>query len=108
MVTGGKDGQPIIHDFTKCPVCAGTHTLANDILQKEIEKGRMPKSSKAFLYQHQSIMAKPTGWLSAPIIITFYDACSDCGTTYCVHAEERVVIAGGKMLPASGGQFSSS
>ena len=71
------------------------------------KKGKMPPNSKAFIYQHQSMIAKPAGWLSAPIILTFFDVCSDCGTVYCVHAEERVVVPGSK-LPPSGQGFSNS
>ena len=85
--------------FTKCPNCGGEHTLADDVLQKEIEKGRMAKETKAFLFQHQSIIAKPTGWLSAPIITTFYDVCVDCGTVRCTHAKIGTAVAGGKNLP---------
>ena len=103
----GLNNQPKIHSFTKCPSCGGTRTLANTILQEQIKAGKMPKDSKAFIYQHQSLIAKATGWLSAPIILTFFDVCSDCGTAYCVHAEERMAVVGNKMPPAGQG-FSNS
>ena len=88
----GLTKEPIMHNFTECPNCGGKNTLAGDTLQKQIEEGKMPKESKAFIYQHQSVIAKQSGWLSAPMIITFFDVCSDCGTVYCIHAEERVIV----------------
>jgi hypothetical protein len=97
--------ETIVHNFTTCPNCGGVHTLANDVLQTQIEKGAMPKESKAFIFQHQSVIARATGWLSAPLVITFFDVCSDCGTTYCVHAEEKVIINNGN-VPKSNGKFS--
>lgn len=95
-----------ILDFAQCPNCESTKHVANEVLQEQIEKGRMPKDSKAFLFQHQSIIAKSMQWLSAPIILSFYDVCADCGTVYCIHAEVQTAIQGGKNMP--GGGFSTS
>lgn len=48
-------------DFTKCPVCGSTRRIANEVLKEQIEKGKMPQSSHAFLFSHQSVIAKPVG-----------------------------------------------
>jgi len=96
-------------DFTKCPNCASKKKLANEVLLKQIEKGNMPKNSRAFLYTHQSIIAgQPGTWLSAPVVISFYDVCVDCGTVYCIHAEIQTAVQGGKNIPKSGNPFSNS
>ena len=96
---------PILH-FDECPVCESDRRLANEILAQEVEAGKVPISTKAFLYTHQSVIAAGT-WLTAPMIITFYDMCMDCGTVYVVHSEVHKVMQGGKP-PKSGGGFSSS
>lgn len=92
----------------QCPNCGGTRRIANEVLQEQIKKGRMKKDTKAFLYNHQSIIAGPVGtWLSAPMVISFYDVCMDCGTVYCVNAQVKTAMQGGKM-PQAGNQFSTS
>ena len=94
-------------DFTQCPNCGGEKSLANQVMQEEVAKGKIPKTTKAFLFQHQSIISNPTGqWLSAPMILSFYDVCVDCGTVYCIHAEVRTAVLGDK-IPKSGNQFST-
>jgi len=104
---GNMEEKPTALNFTTCPICGSERLQANEVLQKEIEKGRMPKNSKAFLFTHQSIIAAGQNWLSAPMVMSFYDVCMDCGTVVCIHAEVRTAVAGGKM-PQAGTQFSTS
>ena len=100
--------EPTALDFTKCPNCGGERFQANEVLRRQIEKGAMPKNSKAFLFQHQSIIAQGQNWLLAPIVLSLYDVCMDCGTVVCIHSEVRTAVAGGKNMPKAGGQFSTS
>jgi len=95
-------------DFPNCPKCGSGRRLAGETLKVEVEKGKMPKQSNAFLFQHQSIIAKDMHWLSAPVIVSFFDACVECGTVYCIHAETKLAVQGGKNLPKSGNLFSPS
>jgi len=97
-------------DFTNCPNCNSDRRLSNIILEQEKEKGKMPKESQAFLFTHTSIIAHPNGrWLTAPALITFYDACVDCGTMYCVHAELGTATPGaGPQAPKANIPFSTS
>ncbi len=100
------DEKPIALNFTICPNCGSERLQANEVLKEQIEKGRMPKESKAFLFQQQSIIASPN-FLSAPMVLSFYDVCMDCGTTLCIHSEVRTVVAGGN-IPKPGQGFSTS
>lgn len=93
----GDGKQGLILNFTECPNCRSTERLAGKVLQKEIEVGKMNRNSNAYLYKHESVIAKDMNWLSAPMIISFYDMCTECGTVYCIHAEVRLAIQGTKM-----------
>lgn len=87
-------------DFKECPVCGSTRRIAGEVLEMQKEKGNIGLESNAYLFPHQSVIAdaKRT-FLSAPMILTFYDACADCGTVYCIHADVKVVVPGGKLPP---------
>ena len=98
--------KPKLLDINQCPNCGSENRLANEVLQNQIKKGKMDKTTIAFLFTHQSIIARPTGWLSAPCIISYYDVCSECGTVYCFHAQTITAVQGGKISPPS--QFSTS
>ena len=96
-------------DFPKCPVCGGERRVAMEALKSEHEQGRCKGAQNAYLFQHQSLIANPNmQFLSALMVITFYDACLDCGTVYCLHAETRTAVQGmGQKPPQSAGQFGS-
>jgi len=89
-------------DFPICPYCGSTERLAGTTLAKQIEKGVMPKESTAYLFTHQSIIAKDMKWLSAPVIISFYDVCEKCGATWCIHAEIHTAVQGMDTKPKYG------
>jgi len=75
-------------DFDSCPNCGSTRRLAEEVMRKEKDKGKVGEDTKPFAFSGQSLMADPRKtFLSAPILLTFYDVCADCGTVYCVHAE---------------------
>jgi len=101
-----QKNQPLVLDFTTCPNCGSERRIAGEVLKKQIEKKLMPENSNAFLYTHQSIIAGRVGtWLSAPVVISFYDMCMDCGTVWCIHAEVQTVVQGAKASPT---KFSTS
>ena len=90
--------KPNTTNFTKCPVCWSEKRIAKEVGEQQVEKGNLPKGLHAFMFQHQSVIAGAPGtWISAPVILSFYDVCKDCGTVYCVHTETRIVVQGGKM-----------
>lgn len=99
-----EKGKPGGLNFSVCPNCKGKRFQANEVLKTQIEKGAMPKEGKAFLFVHKSLIAQGKNWLSAPIVVSFYDVCMDCGTVLCIHCEVATVVAGGK-LPETGKQF---
>ena len=81
--------------FSKCPACGGERRVAMEALKSEQEQGRCLGAKNAFLFQHQSLIANPnTQFLSALMVITFYDVCADCGATYCLHAETKTAVQG--------------
>lgn len=82
----GKSKFPI--DFSACPICGSTRTMAGTIVEQEKERGKMGEDIHAFVFQHKSFfMDSRRTTLSVPILSTFYDVCLDCGTPYCIHAE---------------------
>lgn len=92
-------------NFLECPNCGGTKRVAMEVLEKEREQGKLSEARNAFLFQHQSLIAPPTGrFLSAVAILSYFDACMDCGTVYCIHAETKVAVQGMKQ----GSPFSTS
>jgi len=99
-------------DFTKCPVCGGERRTALEALKSEQAQGRCKGAQNAFLFQHQSLIANPNmQFLSALVVITYYDACADCGSVYCVHAETKLAVQGVGQKPPkqpAGNKFSVS
>ena len=97
-------------DFKKCPnpECGSVRRIAHEVAKKLIEEGKLPKGTNAYLYNHQSILAKNMNWLSATMILSYYDACMDCGTVYCIHSEVRIVVQGMEPSAGAGKQFSTS
>ncbi len=100
--------DPSTLGFPQCPNCGSEKRLANEVLLKEVEKGKVNKSTHAYLYTHKSVIAKDMRWLSAPIVSTFYDVCVDCGTVWCFHANVKIAVQGGKSLPPTSMPFSTS
>lgn len=87
-------------NFTQCPNCESENRMAGTVLKQEKAKGKLKKEVNAWLFAHQSIVAgQPGTWISAPVITSYYDACVDCGTVYCVHAGLGTVVPGGKVPP---------
>ena len=79
---------PITKDFRECPVCGGKHRIAEDELNHLKGIGSAGKNLQAFLFTHTGMIMDQTKFvLTAPLISTFYDVCSDCGTAYCVHVD---------------------
>lgn len=77
-------------EFTACPQCGETQRMADSVLQDLKDKGKARKDLKAFLYNHVGAVQDPTKTnLTVPVIYSFFDACINCGTVYCVHAEVR-------------------
>ena len=72
-------------EYKFCQSCGGTDTIANDIIQAEKDAGKCGEEVIAFLYQHQSLIRDPgKTMLSAPLVTSFYDACTQCGTVRVV------------------------
>ena len=98
-----EEKQFPIH-MEQCPNCGSLRRVAMEVLNKEHEAGKAMVATTAFLFQHQSLIAPPGGqFLSATVIVTWYDVCYDCGTVYCIHADTKVAVKGmgnqGKQSP---------
>ena len=87
--------------FTVCPNCGSTRFVANEVLKKEKEKGKIsPNIQNAFLFSHNSAILDATRTvLSAPVIVTFFDSCADCGTVVAVHTELKTGVPGVQQAP---------
>ena len=95
-------------DFPKCPVCGSERRVALEALKSEHEQGRCKGANNAFLFQHQSLIAPNMQFLSALMVISFFDACVDCGTTFCVHVETKTAVQGMAPKQPAGGTFTTS
>ena len=102
MTTNDEEKKIGAYDFPICPYCGSTERIAGSVLAKQIEKGVMPKASVAYMFKHQSIIAKDVNWFSAPMISTFYDVCGKCGATWCIHAEILTAMQGATPQPKYG------
>ncbi len=96
-------------NIDKCPNCGSTRRIANEVLEIEKEKGKIGPKVVSFLFQHQSLITDPAKTvLSAPIIMSFFDVCVDCGTVYCIHAEVKTAMPGQTPGGPAGQGFSTS
>ncbi len=79
--------------FDKCPSCGSEERIANSVLKSEQANGKLKDVKAAFLFQQQSLIAPQNmRFLSAPMIMTFYDACAKCGTVFCVFVDVRLAL----------------
>lgn len=101
-----EDAKPIFPlTFNQCPSCGSENRMAGTVCKEQMAKGKLKKGTNASLFGHQTAIAGPVGtWLSAPMIQTYFDACVDCGTVYCIQASLGMVMAGGK-IPNQPQQF---
>ena len=91
-------------NFTECPNCGSARTIAKDVLEQEKAKGKIGEHSTAFLFRHQSIITEPLrNALTAPSILSYFDACADCGTVICAHTEVKNTMLTTK-FPGRGGR----
>lgn len=80
-------------EFNQCPNCGSTRRIANEVLQTEKDKEKIREQVKAFMFQTQCLIVDQTkAWLSAPMILAWYDVCVDCGTFYCIHANVKTAM----------------
>jgi len=75
-------------EFTACPNCGSTERMAGSILKKQQEEGKAGQDVKAVALTGKTIIADPRKInLAVPVLLTFLDICTECGTVYCVRAE---------------------
>ncbi|MFA5384155.1 MAG: hypothetical protein WC364_05750 [Eubacteriales bacterium] len=91
-------------DFKVCPVCGESQRMADSVLQDLKDQNKARKELQAFLFQHLGMIHDPAKTtLTVPVIATFFDACVNCGTVYCVHAEVRQGTPKSSIHPPSSG-----
>jgi len=96
-------------DIDKCPVCGSTKRLSKEVLESEHRAGKAMLASNAYLFRQESLISNPNmQFLSATVILSFFDACMDCGTVYCVHAETKLAVQGMGKAPQNQPPFSLS
>lgn len=77
-------------EFKKCPNCGSTQRVAKILLDQEKERGKAGTLADAGAFMQQALLADPTRpFLSAPVLISLFDICAECGTAYCIRAEVR-------------------
>lgn len=90
--------------FDQCPNCGSKRRVANEVIQEQKDLGRAGENTKAWLFQHQSMIADMSRThLQMPVVMSYYDVCVDCGTTYCIRVEKGMVTPKTKMPPAGTG-----
>lgn len=78
--------------FDQCPNCDSERRVANEVIQEQKDAGTAKESTRAWLFSHESLIAdmgKPH--IQVPVVLSFFDACVDCGTVYCVRIEVKMV-----------------
>lgn len=96
-------------EFKQCPNCGGTKRVAQEVLEQEHMDGKCVDVKAAFLYQYKSLIAPPDGrFLSAKVVISFYDVCEDCGTVYVPYVEVRTAVQGMMPKPQIGTTYNPS
>jgi len=89
--------------FDKCPNCESERKLANEVLNQEKEKGKIGLEVSAFIFQNQSLIVDMRKtWFTAPMIITTYDVCLDCGTVYCIKVDVQTTTPQYRKPPEQG------
>ena len=77
-------------EFTRCPTCHGTETVARKACEDEpsVEKGVFVSLGKEIVP-----ITTPSGVIGAGVkcIIVHYDVCWKCGTRYAVKAEKAIL-----------------
>ena len=69
--------------FNQCPNCGSARRIANEVLRKRMDEGKIAEDVTAWLGSSQAIIVDPRKtWLSAPAIQAKFDVCADCGTYY--------------------------
>jgi uncharacterized Zn finger protein len=90
--------KPETIKFEECPQCGCKDRIANNVLKKEKEKGKVRDTLFTFLYNHKSlVMDTAKIALSHPVIISYFDACSDCGCVYMIRCDIAEVMPQAQM-----------
>jgi len=81
------------YTFDVCPVCKGNNRLAGGVGEQMKKLGKIKPEETVFVNAHQSLLVPPSPLMvfTAPVLITYYDVCADCGAYYCVKAELKEV-----------------
>ena len=84
--------------FSSCPCCGSTNRFAEQETKEEIEKGHLKSSarvpvlvtrSQLFDFSDmQTILARR----SFPVLVGFFDVCSDCGSIYCCEMQKATGV----------------
>ena len=93
--------------FDKCPNCGSTNRLIQGEVDKSIEDGDLKPETKIPILATRALLYNPDvaprvyGFTKeVPVILAYFDVCSDCGTLYCVAAEKGMATiemqSGGK------------
>ncbi len=86
-------GKAATKSFDKCPNCGSEHQMGAGVLEELMAQGKAKEGTRAYVFQHSSLIMDPRCVnITAPLLTTFYDICSDCGTVYCVHAKVEVIM----------------
>jgi len=92
--------------FDQCPNCSSTRRIANEVIQEQKDAGKAGENTQAWLFSHQSMIADMSRThLQVPVVMTYYDVCMDCGTTYCIRVEKAMGVPGMKGMPKQGPGF---
>jgi len=85
-------------NFDKCPACGDGRRLATEMIKEEIKKGKAGADARAYINKTQTIVVdQRRTWLSAPVLVSYYDICPNCGTYYCFRVESGVAMPQSKI-----------
>ncbi|MDP2727025.1 MAG: hypothetical protein Q8P59_05740 [Dehalococcoidia bacterium] len=78
--------------WDKCPSCGSNRRVADQVKEEEKAKGRVGADLHTALAVLTTLIIDPRNasrQLTAPVLITYLDACAACGALYCVHIDRQ-------------------
>lgn len=100
--------------FSVCPCCKSPRRIIEEEVLEEIAAGRLDIGARVPILVTQAALFNPNSKTKLlarkqiPVMIGFYDVCSECGTLYCVEMQKQTTIVDpqvqGKIPPTGYGK----
>ena len=84
--------------FKSCPSCGSESRIVETEAEEEISKGNLKVGTKIPILVSRTALFNPADTSiiarkTIPMLIGYYDVCSECGTLYCIEIQKGTAIA---------------